>query len=363
MKKKALILIGALLIISLLLSGCASGLSAFSWPSVIADANNAYVAGGAYVYAVNLQSGTQTWRFPDKSSSANPFYATPALTPDGKQLIVGGFDHKLYSLDVSTGKSTWEFDGAHDRYLGGSLATADMIYAPNADYNLYALDLQGNLKWSFTADQSIWAAPVTDGKNIYFGDNGFHVYAIDAKTGAKVWEKTLDGAVLGSPAVDPSGMLYVNTYNGTVFALDRASGQTRWQASATRFLWNGPTLDGGNVYVADANGAVYALSAAAGQKAWQQTLAGSVLGSPVRAGDFVVTGTEAASGSTTSTVAFLDSKGAVAHTVSVPGSDNTTLAVSGSLILVPLYNSDATQPVLVALDTSGAQKWSFIPPK
>jgi len=43
-----------------------------------------------------------------------------------------------------------------------------MIYAPNADYNLYALDLKGQLQWTFEADQSIWGAPVSDGTNNLF---------------------------------------------------------------------------------------------------------------------------------------------------------------------------------------------------
>ena len=64
------------------------------------------------------------------------------LTPDG-QLIVGGFDKKLYSLNPQTGQSNWQFTDAHDRFFGGVLVVNNMIYAPNADYNLYALNLKG----------------------------------------------------------------------------------------------------------------------------------------------------------------------------------------------------------------------------
>jgi outer membrane protein assembly factor BamB len=359
MKKKLFLLIGILLAASLVLSGCAAGLTASSWPAAIADANNAYLAGGSYVYAVNLETGAMVWRFPAKASPAAPFYATPALTADGKQLIVGGFDHKLYSLDVATGTSKWEFDGAHDRWLGGALVTADMVYAPNADYNLYALDLTGNLKWNFTADQSIWGTPVTDGQRIYFGDLGRHVYAVDAKSGQKAWEKTLDGAVLGSPAIAAGGLLYVSTYNGTVFALDPATGQTRWHfaVAQSQWMWNGPTLDAKNVYVGDSSGMVYALDLAGGKPAWQQKMSGSVLGSPVLAGGNLVVGTEAEN------VAFLDGSGAIVHTATVTGKVYATPAVSGSLVLVAMSNTDATLPILVALDASGALKWSFIPPK
>ncbi len=147
MKTKYLVLIGLLLALAVVLSGCATGLTASGWPGMTADANNAYIAGGPYVYAVNLQTGAQVWRFPDKAS-ANPFDATPVLTSDG-QLIVGGYDKKLYSLNPQTGQSTWQFTDARDRWIGGVLVVNNMIYAPNADYNLYALNLHGELQWTF----------------------------------------------------------------------------------------------------------------------------------------------------------------------------------------------------------------------
>jgi len=62
------------------------------------------------VYAVSLQTHAQVCasRFVFRRQ---PFYATPVLTPDG-QLIVGGFDKKLYSINPVTGQSTWQFTGA-----------------------------------------------------------------------------------------------------------------------------------------------------------------------------------------------------------------------------------------------------------
>ena len=198
MKTKYFILIGVVLILGIVLSGCASGLTASSWPGVTADANNAYIAGGPYVYAVNLQTGAEAWRYPAKAATSTPFYATPVLTPDGGQLIVSSFDHKLYSLNPQTGAEKWRFEQAKDRWIGGALVSTDSIYAPNADYNLYALTLAGTQKWvaPFQADQAIWGSPVTDGTNVYFGTLGRHVYAVNAQTGKQAWVQTvLDGAV------------------------------------------------------------------------------------------------------------------------------------------------------------------------
>ena len=70
MKKKYLVLIGLLLPLAVFLSGCAGGLTASAWPAMTADAKNVYLAGGPYVYAVNLQTGAQVWRFPASASAA-----------------------------------------------------------------------------------------------------------------------------------------------------------------------------------------------------------------------------------------------------------------------------------------------------
>lgn len=355
MKLKHFLLIGGLLVLGLLLSGCASNLSASSWAGMTADANNAYIAGGPYVYAVNLETGAQVWRFPSKASTASPFYAAPALTSDG-QVIVGGFDHKLYSLSAQSGLQNWVFDQAHDRWYGGPLVVNDMIYAPNADYNLYALDLHGNLKWTFEADQSLWAAPVSDGQRVYVGTLGRKVYAVDAQTGKLAWEKTFDGAILGSPALGTDGRLYVDTYAGTVVALDAASGQIRWQQKVSGWIWGGPTLDASQLFLGDSTGSFFALDTASGQQAWKQALNGSVLSSPLSTGEAIVIGTEGGS------VYILDHNGKVLHTLTVTGKVYTTPVAAGTQVLVA-QSGDATQPILVAYDLDGAQKWAFTPAK
>src|SRR5512137_1742728 len=208
MKRKYLVFTGLLFVLVLFLSGCATGMTASGWHGMTVDAKNAYIAGGPYVYAVNLQTGVQAWRFPDKASAANPFEATPALTSDG-QLIVGGFDKKLYSLNLKTGQSNWQFTDARDRWIGGALVTEKMIFAPNADYKLYALNMQGKLLWSFPADQSIWGTPVSDGRNVYFGTLGKKVYAVNAQCGKQAWVQEVNGAVLGSPVLGDDNTLYV----------------------------------------------------------------------------------------------------------------------------------------------------------
>ncbi len=351
MKTKYLGLIGLLLALAVVLGGCATGLTASSWPGVTADANNAYIAGGPYVYAVNLQTGVEVWRFPAKAATTTPYYATPALTPDG-QLIVGSFDHKLYSLNLQSGAQNWVFDQAKDRWIGGVLVTADTIYATNADYNLYALSFNGTLKWvaPFLADQAIWGSPVTDGTNVYFGTLGRHVYAVNAQTGKQAWVQTVDGAILGTPVLGPNNTLYVATYSGVLVSLNTRNGEILRQETTSSWIWSGPAQDGTNIYVGDANGMLYAFPMTGTGQAWSQQLSGAIIGTPLVVGTTIVVATESGN------VYFMDNTGQNIQPFTVSGKIETSPVAAGSLILVAPTGGDNT---LVALDQNGVAKWSY----
>ena len=355
MKKKYLILPGLLLALAVVLSGCAAGLTASGWPGVTADANNAYISGGPYVYAVNLQTGAQVWRYPDKASSS-PFEAAPVLTADG-QLIVGGYDKVLHSLNPKTGQVGWQFKDAHDRWIGSVFVTDKMIYAPNADYKLYALNMQGQLQWAFEGDQAIWGTPVSDGTNIYFGTLGRKVYAVNAASGKQAWVQTLDGAVLGTPVLGTDNMLYVGTYSGSIYRLSTSNGSNKPLAKASSWVWYGPALDGTTLYFGDGNGALYAQPVGDTGQSWKQALTGAVIGTPLVGADTIVIGTEAGK------VYFIDKTGKNLRPISITGKVYASPVAAGNLILVAPTVPNATDPILVALDQTGTVKWSFTPAK
>jgi outer membrane protein assembly factor BamB len=357
MKTKILVLFCLLLGLTVILSGCATGMTASGWSGMTADAKYAYISGGPYVFAVNLQTGAQVWRFPEKASTANPFNAAPVLTSDG-QLIIGGYDKKLYSLNPQTGQSNWEFTDARDRWIGGVLVADNIIYAPNSDYRLYALNLQGKLQWSFEADQSIWGTPVSDGANVYFGTLGKKVYALNARTGKQVWVQKVDGAVLGSPVLGTGNTLYVGSFGGTVYVMNKANGSaqslTTSSKTASNWIWSGPALNNATLYFGDGNGSLYAYPVSGTDQPWNQQLNGAITGTPLINGDDIVIGTEAGN------VYFIDRTGNNLRPISITGKVYSSPVAAGDLVLVAPTDGDAS---LVALDQNGAVKWSFTPAK
>jgi outer membrane protein assembly factor BamB len=156
MNKKRFFLLTLILLLGGLLSACSGATAASSWPGLSTDQNTAYLAYNQEVYAVNVADGnlTEQWRFPNPVNNKISFYAPPAMSAN-KQLLAGGFDHILYSLNSDNGSQVWAFAEAKDRYIAAPLVTDKAIFAPNADWNLYALDLNGKLLWTFKTGEAL----------------------------------------------------------------------------------------------------------------------------------------------------------------------------------------------------------------
>ena len=142
MKKIHIFLLFSIIMLSGLLSACAGGAgAATSWPGLTVDMDRelVYVANNQHVYAVNLASGAEKWRFPREAEGKISFFAAPALTEDD-QLVIGGYDNLLYSIDPDSGDQKWTFEAATNKYIAGPLASGGQIFAPNSDNQLYAVN-------------------------------------------------------------------------------------------------------------------------------------------------------------------------------------------------------------------------------
>ena len=133
------------------------------------------------------------------------------------------------------------------------------------------------------------------GGTVYIGSADFgsadgKVYALDAATGHTRWTYTIGGPITSSPAVT-GGTVYIGSDDHKVYALNAATGHTRWTYTTggpigfqfgetvlggTVYIGNGS----GTVYIGSADGKVYALDAATGHPRWTYTTGGPVVSRP-----------------------------------------------------------------------------------
>ncbi|MCD6576760.1 MAG: PQQ-binding-like beta-propeller repeat protein [Anaerolineaceae bacterium] len=353
-----------------LLNGCTSVGAASSWPGYSVFEETGYLSHGSQTFAVDLKNGALLWKHPSDSDNSKLVYAAPAVG-DGI-VIVGDYNGLLIALDQTNGTKKWEFDTANDRYIGSALISDGMVYAPNSNHYLYALDTEGNLKWKFKADGPNWTKPVADKDRIYLASMDHHFYAFDknfsqgdlvnAEDGSKTllkkakWSIDLGMAVVSDPILD-DGMAYVVTVEGKLFAIDVKSEKILWSFNDNGNLgavWGAPLIKDEVIFVADIDGHIYAIEKIDGSPLWP---------SPFSAGEGVV-----GSGSITNGGAIFATDEGKIFTITTNKEPKTIatlektiysqLSVVGEKIIIASDNKDF---LLTAFDMNGFEIWAFLP--
>ncbi|TVL91456.1 PQQ-binding-like beta-propeller repeat protein [Streptomyces sp. SAJ15] len=109
--------------------------------------------------------------------------------------------------------------------------------------------------------------------------------------GRVAWRFTTGGAVTAA-MVAAGGVVYASSKDGSLYALDAASGDIRWQFTTGNGVYSSATVTGGVVYIGSADYALYAVNAATGKEKWRLDTDGEVNSSPVVAGGVVYVGSD-----------------------------------------------------------------------
>jgi outer membrane protein assembly factor BamB len=357
MKSKKYFLPITLILFSIFISACSSAAYAStSWHGLAANSDTAYLAVGTQVYAIDINTGSEDWRYPSKANPKITFYTNPVLTIDG-QLIVPSYDHKLYSINPATGSENWIFSGSTQRLIGSPLVTQDMIYQPSADGSIYAVDMSGNQVWVQETGGPLWAQPasISDCGCVYVASMDHTVYSFDASTGRLLWQSPeLGGALVGSPAVSSDGVLFVGTFGSEMIALDATNGSIKWRYTTEDWVWSGPVLENNILYFGDLSGYFYALNATDGTSQWRLQPQNSVVDKPVIIEDKIYLTTEG------DTFFIISTAGDIVNSRVIGGLIYSSPVIVGDTILVAPTNFES---LLVALNLDANQKWTFTPTK
>ncbi len=121
------------------------------------------------------------------------------------------------------------------------------------------------------------ASPVVAGGRLYVIDTEAVVWAFNAKTGQRVWQKSVRAAddtghieFGGGVSVDGE-RVYASTGVGDVVALSAKDGATLWSVRPGGPLRGSPTVSGGNVYVMSQDNQLFTLNETDGAVIWQDS--------------------------------------------------------------------------------------------
>jgi outer membrane protein assembly factor BamB len=360
-KSKKLVFIILLVLLALGLGACSGRrIVAAGWSGVTSTEDTVYFAYGPQAYAISLNNGVQQWQYPAEPINGVDFYAAPALTPDGDQLILVSYKNEIHSVDPSSGSKKWTYAVPADsrssvRFIDSPLIKDEMIFAPASNNILYALDTDGNLQWEYQTEDPLWAAPVwsENCQCLYQVSMDRYLYAIDAEQGTLNWKsEDLGGPIVSSPAISDSGLIIVSTFNNEIIALDETSQDEEWRFATSNWAWASPVIDGEQVYVSDISGNFYALELVSGAVLWQIQPGGGIFDAPFINGDLIYFSTDA------SNLVVVSKDGVVQRIQPIEGKLYTSPVSGGEKLLLAPSESEY---YLIALNESGVQAWGYPP--
>lgn len=211
----------------------------------------------------------------------------------------------VLALDAKTGQRIWASPMAGNTMSDGTPAVADgRVYVGNQDGSIViAYDLAtGKKLWTGTDTLGGWQDGVPsagDGK-VYIGSNN-GIVARDGATGAVLWSYTSSHPSLVSSGATPSAAtlqgntVYMSFPSGAVTALNATTGAVIWDQLLPGSQYRGgsftsPALSGKTLFVGANSGGFYALDADTGQPLWQQNIGTWVSAGPAVSGNTVVVG-------------------------------------------------------------------------
>lgn len=211
---------------------------------VAVDESSAYVGDvGGRITVIDLESGDVRWT----KELGTPIAG--AITLDGDRVLattLGGQEEpsEIVALDAETGDELWRAS-AED---ASNLVTAPVV----ADGRMLTLDaLGGVLAFDAEDGRFLWRtevinpiaprgqpfllqgvgapAPVSADGQVFAVDVTGRVYAFDAETGAALWDHALNDPSQFSPPLLADDHILVSTDSGTLYAVDRRSGDLVWR--------------------------------------------------------------------------------------------------------------------------------------
>ena len=240
--------------------------------------NRVHVADGAFLRALEFDSGTLAWRaaLPGEVSGGVLRLGSEADT----RLFVGDRSGKL-SAFRGDGHRLWQRDlGAPLRATPVAADDASLLIGDERGLLHRLRSEDGRELWTYAVQGPIHAAVAVADDLVYVGAGDRQVCALDLDTGALRWQVAMNEWVVAAPLVVDAD-LYVADASGRVLSIDRSSGNTRWQASVTGEVWHGLAADATRLFVGSGDGHLYALDRRDGRELWRVQTDDRVLTQPV----------------------------------------------------------------------------------
>lgn len=223
---------------------------------------------GAHFYAHNIATGQEQWTF-TAPSDGNHRHASGAAIVEGTAVLGasdwGDPDQQspvVYGVNLALGEQQWKTTTPDlpRGYISGIVGYDGEIHLFLDSEGTYILDpADGTVldqRESLRVNAQV-GRPTVRGGSVYTR-SGNKLTAYQLENGTPQWEATELGRLESPPAVDNT-LVVAGTRDGTIVAVERTSGEQRWQRSIEGFVY-ALSLTASHVWVADAQSSLFGLS-------------------------------------------------------------------------------------------------------
>ncbi|GGE09839.1 MULTISPECIES: outer membrane protein assembly factor BamB family protein [Sphingobacterium] len=183
---------------------------------------------------------------------------------------IQGVKRPNYAMNSSSSaKVIWEFEDHGD--IGAGISSDNKrMFTANTVGEVYALDLKtGKKLWSFKTGGKVYSTPAVHKGVVVVGSSDHYIYGLDSKSGKELWKLEAQKAVLGSPAVK-DGKAFIGASDGVFRSIDVKSGKLLWTFDAVEgYVSTLPTLADNKVIFGSWKNGFYALDQKTGKLVWK----------------------------------------------------------------------------------------------
>ena len=149
---------------------------------------------------------------------------------------------------VKIGTPIWEFETGSIVSSSPAIGSDGTVYVGSMDNKLYAINGKSGVKlWEFETGGDVWASSPAIGSDgtVYVGSYDDKLYAINGKSGVKLWEFKTGSYVVSSPAIGSDGTVYVGSQDKKLYAIKTDSlglAKSPWPMRGQNALHTGRAL-------------------------------------------------------------------------------------------------------------------------
>ena len=242
-----------------------------------------FVVVSTSVTAEEAKQATQGGQVLGSFMTGGQIWSSPVY--EGGAVFIGSDDGSLWSLDLDTLKPNWKVD------TGGRIRSTPEIadgsvYFVSDDGFLYSVAISdGSRSWRFDlrsagiervlpsihppyAYDYLSSSPTVHQGMVFVGSANGTLYAIEAATGKEKWHFKTGDRIRSTPRVHQN-RVYFGSWDHHLYALSIENGKQVWRFDTGGIVQASPAFGDGRVFIGSRNPRVFALDAGTGKPVWE----------------------------------------------------------------------------------------------